>query len=325
MTHVADSIHDADSPEIAASNWTAVQELENILAPVPVTEFLMQYWSSRLLFVSGTPAKFDSLFSWACLNEILATHRLPHSRLRLVKNGEAIDPSFYQYPSVVPSGGVNITDDDRLTAHLRSGASLVLNEAEDLHLPLRRFATGLQHIFTAHVNINLYAGFKHDPGFLVHWDPQDGFILQVAGTKSWRVWLPSRAWPIKADRDRLEEPKGEPIWSGDLKAGDLLYIPRGWWHVATPLDQPSLHLTVTTNARSGLDLLRWLVGRVASYDVARMSVPTAYPASERLRYYDELRSALLSTANSTDWDLFLESERQSPDLRPRPRFSLPHI
>ena len=44
----------------------------------------------------------------------------------------------------------------------------------------------------------------------------------------------------------LDKPDA-PLWEGMLEDGDLLYIPRGWWHVATPLDEPTLHLTVGVN------------------------------------------------------------------------------
>ena len=51
-----------------------------------------------------------------------------------------------------------------------------------------------------------------------------------------------------------------------LEAGDLLYIPRGWWHVAMPLDEPTLHLTVGVNNLTGADFLRWFADRLRRVD-----------------------------------------------------------
>jgi ribosomal protein L16 Arg81 hydroxylase len=242
-----------------------------------------------------------------------------------MQNGERIDPSQYQYAPVIAASSLQITSDEKVTSALRAGASIVLDEVEDLHLPLRDLATSLQTLFTAYVNVNLYAGFKHEPGFLVHWDKTDAFILQIAGRKSWQVWLPTRRWPVRADHGRLEQPKGEPIWRGDLTAGDVLYLPRGWWHVAIPVDEPSLHVTVTVNTRLGVDVARWLVGRLADHDVARRNIPSLAPAEDQEEYYRELAEAVMATAASGDLRKYLEAERESERLRPRPVFRLPNL
>lgn len=43
-----------------------------------------------------------------------------------------------------------------------------------------------------------------------------------------------------------------------LEAGDILYIPRGWWHDPLPLDEETFHLAVATFAPTGFEYMRWL-------------------------------------------------------------------
>ena len=47
-----------------------------------------------------------------------------------------------------------------------------------------------------------------------------------------------------------------------LEPGDLLYIPRGCYHVAVPMNEAALHLTVGVKNPRGLDLLLWIVNRL---------------------------------------------------------------
>ena len=43
-----------------------------------------------------------------------------------------------------------------------------------------------------------------------------------------------------------------------LEAGDILYIPRGWWHDPLPLDEETFHLAVATFAPTGFEYMQWL-------------------------------------------------------------------
>jgi hypothetical protein len=52
------------------------------------------------------------------------------------------------------------------------------------------------------------------------------------------------------------EPSTELIWSGTLRPGDVMHIPRGWWHQATRTgtgDGFSLHATFGLTQRTGID------------------------------------------------------------------------
>jgi hypothetical protein len=44
-----------------------------------------------------------------------------------------------------------------------------------------------------------------------------------------------------------------------LEKGDVLWIPRGWWHSGTSADRASLHLTLTVWATSAEDVLREMI------------------------------------------------------------------
>ena len=80
-----------------------------------------------------------------------------------------------------------------------------------------------------------------------------------------------------------------PLWEGMLNDGDMLYIPRGWWHVATPLDEPTLHLTVGVNNPTGADLLSWFVDRLRASEDVRRDLPLFGRAEDQTALMDRLR------------------------------------
>ena len=84
------------------------------------------------------------------------------------------------------------------------------------------------------------------PRFRAHWDNHDVFILQVVGSKDWKIEKERRSyfrrkWKSMGDEGR--ELRGE-VHSFRLEQGDLIYIPRGFVHAAECGAEPSLHITL---------------------------------------------------------------------------------
>ena len=101
----------------------------------------------------------------------------------------------------------------------------------------------------------------------VHHDTHEVISLQVAGEKRWLVYEPVLELPLKNQRYRSElGAPGEPVLDVTLRAGDTMYLPRGWLHQALtselrltahhrrrqrpPLDRRSARRTRPAGARS---------------------------------------------------------------------------
>ena len=65
-----------------------------------------------------------------------------------------------------------------------------------------------------------------------HYDDVEVFVLQLEGSKSWKLYHPVQNLPREHsgdfDRDELDEPFQEL----NLQPGDLMYLPRGVIHEA---------------------------------------------------------------------------------------------
>jgi hypothetical protein len=301
----------------------ARENLARLLEPCAPEEFLASSWGRDFRHVRGRAGKFSRLMPWSRLNDLLARHRLDSPRLRLTREGKPVPASSYLRHA---TGGRAKTPIPRLraadlTSQLRDGATLVVDAVEELHAPLTALAESLELAFRERVQINLYAGWRTSHGFDLHWDDHDVFILQVAGRKRWRVYGETRPSPITNDVEPAPKPTGDALWDDTLEDGDLIYIPRGWWHVASPLDEPTLHLTVGVHKRTGLDLLRWLSDDLRASEIFRRDLPRDASPAEQAAHAGRLRGELLARFDGDTLVNFFRE--QDANAEPRPRLSLP--
>ena len=133
----------------------------------------------------------------------------------------------------------------RVLAEWEAGATIVLQALHVSWHPLAVFCRALEEALGHGVQANAYYTPRGSQGFAVHHDTHDVLILQVAGEKRWLLYDPLLELPLKHQRysAALGE-HGEPTDDLVLRAGDSLYLPRGWLHQAETSETDSLHLTV---------------------------------------------------------------------------------
>lgn len=209
-------IDERDGVDVApATEW--------LLRPVSRTSFLRDFWGRRhLLLRRDTPGHYGDLFSLASFDELLSASGLHAGAVRVVRDGHA-DP------------GDGRLDD--LYARYRRGLTMIMPAVHERWPPLRELCRGLAREFSAGCRVNAYLTPRMARGFDVHRDSHDVFVLQVAGTKRWRVH---------------EEGRHDEF---DLREGDLLYLPRGVPHEAESTLATSLHLSVGVHPVTWADVL----------------------------------------------------------------------
>lgn len=294
--------------------------LTAILNPVPTETFFAEYWTRQFLHIPGPPDKLAHLYSWDALNRALEEHRFGSKRLAIVKGSQGLDASRYL------STATGQVDASRVAREFAGGATIILNQCEETYPLLRELCADLERLFHVNILVNLYAVRGMDDGFDIHWDEQDTLILQIAGRKHWRVWAPIREDPFMddvVDTSPATKPSGPPIWDGILEQGGVLNMPRGWWHVASPIGEPSLHLTVTIKNLNGVDLLQWFANQMKASATARMSLPVMQSDEARRKWLQELWHALNAAWSDDLMDRYLgDSDR---NVRVRPSLFLPQL
>jgi ribosomal protein L16 Arg81 hydroxylase len=294
------------------SSW-----LSALLAPVSVGEFLSKYWLKQHLFCCGSAERFSALLSWAALNEILEHHWRETYRFRLACQGRDIEPAAY-----ADLGGFTprIRAKD-VTDQLRRGATLSFDAIDEVHEPLTHLAEQFETFFRGGTKINVYAGWRALYGLDLHRDNQEIFILQLHGPKRWLLYGFSVDDVDRSELRSRSVPPAGALLDQILRPGDLLYIPRGCYHVAVPMNEPALHLTLGIKNPRAMDLLLWMVERLRASEVAERDLPCLADTAERLRYSEALRQTLLEGLDPDLVEQYL-SETGS-NCKPRPSFSLP--
>lgn len=129
---------------------------------------------------------------------------------------------------------------------------------------------------------NSYSTPRGSQGFAVHHDTHDVLVLQVAGEKRWLLYDPLLELPLKHQRySKSLGEHGQPTDDLVLRAGDTLYLPRGWLHRAETSDTDSLHLTIGINAYTWLDAAKAALGPLEGESALRQGVyPDRHVAAE---------------------------------------------
>ncbi len=298
---------------------TSIQQLascfDELIMPLGRDAFLADYWGTTLLHQPGGAGQYSDTLSWQALTDLLETQRFAVGNLRLVEKGKSLDVE--RYAQRTATGEQLVLKSAALTRCLTGGATLVMNHVEERVPALRQLADAVGDDLRANTTINLYASFGAQEGFDLHWDSQENFILQLAGRKYWKVYRPTREDPIKDELDAAPTPTGAPSWEGVLEAGDLLYLPRGWWHIARPLEGPSLHLTLTVEPPLGGHLLEWLAAELRSHPLARMNVPHMAAEAEQADYVERLLKAFVDSNRDALLQRFLAARDSAIVVRPR--------
>jgi ribosomal protein L16 Arg81 hydroxylase len=203
---------------------------------------------------------------------------------------------------------------------LQQGASLVVDSVEELLPSVVDVSKAIEKTLDVHAQVNLYAAWGHDHGFGLHWDTHDALILQIRGHKHWVVYPPTRVDPLKQDKPHTPPPSADatPVWDGLLEQGDVLYLPRGWWHMARPVDAESLHLTIGLTMPTGATVFRWFLERLKEDERVRRTVPLAATSNGHghAEFAEALRQAWSNAWSPAVVTEFLEWYRSRSVSRP---------
>lgn len=165
---------------------------------------------------------------------------------------------------------------------------------EKIHPAVGMAAEGLERFLGTSVQANAYASWTDREGFGLHWDDHDVVVVQVHGSKRWRLYGSTREAPTFRDVESPESPEGDPVADIVLAPGDVLYLPRGWWH-AVMADQgtESLHLTFGMVPHTGADLMLWVVDQLRSSLALRKDIPRFASLPEQSDFIEAVRREVL--------------------------------
>jgi ribosomal protein L16 Arg81 hydroxylase len=171
--------------------------------------------------------------------------------------------------------GANATVLERLLSDMREGHTLILDGLQDFDPDLGILCRMLGREIGARFQTNLYLTPPNGKGFTPHWDNHDVFVMQVMGSKHWKVEKDRRVLPEKDGQieDEGRELRGD-LYSFTLQQGDVVYIPRGFVHAAECGSESSLHITLGIYPATWDELLAAVIKAATMHDEnLRLTLP----------------------------------------------------
>ncbi len=267
-------------------NFKYDQVLRRFLTPVPLERFLSEYYERKVLYLPRNDAQFfQGDFSLAEVDRFLHSVEISASFLHVLKDGVGTPVAEYSRnvprsdPVTHTSGQAAILDPGLVGDFFARGHTLHFDHIRSYSPQAAALCRELEGFFGHRIRCTAFLTPSHSKGFRLHYDVYDTFILQIHGSKRWRVSETMFPLPLVSQFYTPDMQPGPLLLDTVLRPGDFLYMPRGTFHEAAADDEASLHLSIVP------DPLRWeaVFHRVLS-EVAKEELPlrssTATPLNE---------------------------------------------
>ncbi len=295
-----------DKPSLrvsATSGCGFMMDVQSLFGDLPVAKFVEEHLHRLPFALAGSAMCVCEMGTWEAVGAVLAE---AGEDAFAVRGGE-------WYEGAVP------TQTQAARALGDEGYTIFVRHAERHHPALADLAQAFERTFLGPVNIHVFVTPPGAPGFSWHYDAEDVFIIQTAGEKEYSLRKNTvNPWPLEETlpTDMRYEREQMPLMRVMLRAGDLLYIPCGYWHKAeakrrarmqergsvpifseqkmgtdpdnTTDPETAISLAVGVMSRSAMDVYDFLRARLVESLVWRQRLPLPSPASPQSR--DELEA-----------------------------------
>ncbi|WP_224816821.1 cupin domain-containing protein [Hasllibacter sp. MH4015] len=241
------------------------------IAPETPETFFADYFEKKPLVIKrGQSDYFADLLGYDDIDRVVSTMGLSHPEVNVTKSDGNITPADFAYET----GQI---DPVRVSQLFADGATVILSGLHERLPQLARYCRAMEAVMSARVQTNIYMTPPGNQGFNPHYDSHDVLVLQIAGSKEWRVYGTPVELPLNDQGFERGMDVGEEQMRFMLEPGDTLYLPRGMAHDAVATDETSLHITTGLMFRTWADVLAEAVIAKAHREPAmRRALPPGY-------------------------------------------------
>jgi len=281
---------------------------QDLILPYSHETFLGEFWERKPLYIKReNPKHYEGLLDRRELHRLLSLTWVNRRDARIVKDGEP-DPERMIFD-----------DEGRASALALMGAyadgfTIVVNNLQSRHREVSFLCRGVEMFFRQPIGANVYLTPAQASGLRPHFDDHDAFVLQLEGSKEWRLFGFAAEQPLRGQHFDVDASTlGDAKQVVRLEPGDLLYLPRGVVHAAQSTDTSSLHLTLGLSSFSWVDLLQEALALRA-----RNELPLRFTLPPRPDGQPEWRREVLSQAaerSTGDVHAFLSDALTQIDIK----------
>jgi ribosomal protein L16 Arg81 hydroxylase len=252
---------------------TQINDFSDLIQPIRVEDFEANYWEKQVLHIQrNNHEHFASLFSIEDLDKVLEYSRPKGGSLRVVKSQQPMNPTVYENKD----GSLNL---NQLYAAYADGHTIVINEIQRFWDPIKLLVENIRQSTSHNAVANLYLTPEDEKALAPHYDSHDVFAIQISGEKHWILY----------DDTYFKTPllhSFQPVFNREnltgareitMRAGDILYMPRGVPHEAYTSDKSSMHLTIGLHSTQWIDFItKSLLNLSQSHIALRQALPLGF-------------------------------------------------
>ncbi|ODC03018.1 hypothetical protein BFW38_05125 [Terasakiispira papahanaumokuakeensis] len=275
--------------------FMAEASLKSLLEIDDVDCFLDKLGDNKPCLIPNDGSSLGRLISYDDVAQLLKNSRHCNPGVRLAKNGNIIPHEEYTYSySNFQGEAAELLCHKAIYDCFLDGATIIYDNIEERLEKLLKLIQSMEYLLEEYCSAHLYVSKEEESGLDIHWDDHDVLVLQIHGQKKWTLYEKDIKYPVRSDRLRNPGMPGAEIWSGVLDPGNILYLPRGYWHLPEATGEICCHISIAIDRKIGKQYIHWLMNHLSDELISRVDVPSS--SSENHHLFTSKISQMLNEA-----------------------------
>ena len=255
--------------------------LAELIAPLSEAEFRSLLRERKLTLLRGSNAdRYRDLLNWDLLAGMLARGEHPRSLVDLSLSRESVVVPPDRWLTRNSAGTGNQVDVAKVESYLAQGFSLCVTRIDEYAPHLTALCDDIRARSCEQIKVGVIVTTGKEGAFKLHYDPEDLIILQVEGSKRWKIYGPAVAHPVIGMPPPAAPPEEAPIFDEVLHAGDFLFVPGGNWHRCENGPGRSVHLGFFFLPPTGWHFIKALTSELVTDEIFRTPLTRLAGAEE---------------------------------------------
>lgn len=272
--------------------------LAELVAPLSAAEFLSLLRERKLTLLRGSHAdRYRNLLNWDLLAGMLERGEHPRNLIDLSLSRESVvvPPDRWLTKNNTVSG--NKVDLAKMEAYLAQGFSLCVTRIDE-HAPhLAALCDDIRACSFEQIKVGVIVTTGKEGAFKLHYDPEDLIILQVEGSKRWKIYGPAVSHPVIGMPPPALPAEEAPILDEVLHPGDFLFVPGGNWHHCENGPGRSVHLGFFFLPPTGWHFIKALTSELVTDEKFRTPLTRLAGAAELATMEADFKTRAIENIN----------------------------
>jgi ribosomal protein L16 Arg81 hydroxylase len=262
-----------------------ISTFQDLIAPLAEGEFLSLLYDRTLKFrASSGGNRFEGLLDWDTLRGLIERGVIPPDRFKLTRNGNPVPSRFY-----LRNGKIDVTN---FTALIAQGVSVVTNPIQWYVPALQTLCNDIAARIGEVTEVDAIVTSGSGGALRLHYDAFDLVVLQMQGSKRWRIYGPPVIDPVKGMPEQ-KPPENAPLFDETLRPGDFLFLPAGFWHHCDNGPDLSLHVAIMLKPPTGWHAIQALLSQLPGEELFRVRLTRFGGAAERTAHEEAVKARLI--------------------------------